>query len=196
MKHERHEIRNLLLMLSTSFFVAFIFVVGLVYYFGSSGTYLMRDILVSPEALKTVLSSEGVKDEMYVFNKIEFIQADKQGKEWGRFSVSWESYAAFYRDVASQRSLPVVTDEIIAQFEQTTLSTLTIFVRSRDNAASESMNSPMIFQQVQFLDESDLFRVQLRSFDHRNAPVEEWAYFRKAGIYQKADKLFTPKLAS
>lgn len=191
MKKERREVQNLILMFSSAVFVAFLVVVGVVYYFGSSGTYLLRNILVSPETLEKVsfkdYDPQTGKQGRFVFNKIEFVRAGMQGREWGRFAVSKQSYAEFYRRVSSQRSIPMLTDEIVAQFEQIAPSTLTIFARMGENGET-------IFQQVQFLDQGDLFRVQLRHPIERRSPRDEWIYFRYPGIYQEVVKLFAPTL--
>ena len=160
--------------------MAFLVVTALVYYFGSSGTYLLRTILISPEVLEKVSFTRS--DSKFVFNKIEFVRAHSQGKGWGRFGVSVQSYAEFYKKVANERSLPVLTDEMLQQFKWITPSTLTISVRARDAEA--------IFQQVQFLDQGDIFRVQL----HRDRQQEEWVYFSYPGIYKIVTELFSPEL--
>lgn len=172
MKKERREVRNLILMLSSALFIVFVVVVGLVYYFGSSGTYLLRNVLISPEALERVFFD---------------------GKGASKKAVSPQSYAAFYELVASERSLPHVTDGIVAQFDQIVPSTLTIF-RARDN----SEKGDMVFQQIQFIDNGDLYRVQLRSLNQDKPIQEEWIYFRTPGIYKKVFKLFgyTPTFKS
>jgi hypothetical protein len=167
MKKERMEVRNLILMFSSAVFIAFIAVVGLIYFFGS-GTYLSRSILVAPQALEKVTSS----------NQIEFIHYNVHGKGWSRFAVSLPAYAAFYDLLWSERSVAVVTDGMVSQFREMTPSTLTIFVNEREPSQS-------IFQQVQFIEGSDIFRIQLRKSQ------EQWVYFRYPGIYRHAMKLFT-----
>ncbi|MCH9625864.1 MAG: hypothetical protein S4CHLAM123_10480 [Chlamydiales bacterium] len=194
MKKERNEVRNLILMLSSAIFIAFVVVVGFIYYLGSSGTYILSNILVSPETLERVsfsdYDSQTGKQARFVFNKIEFVRADMQGKDWGRFAVSPQSYAAFYKQVSSLRSLPKVTDEMVNQFDLIIPSTLTILAQARDNEGPSQ--GTMIFQQVEFIDGGDLFRLRLHSRGDLDRGKEEWIYFRSRGIYKKVIELFAP----
>ncbi len=185
MSKPKKEVQSLIFMLSSAVFVAFVVVVCLVYYFGSSGTYLLRDILISPDALKRISFTE--EDSSFVFNKIEFVRADSHGREWGRFAVSKQSYEAFYKLVAHERSLPRISDEMIQQFAIIVPSVLTIMVQARDNEGARGSGS--FFQQVEFLDNEDLFRVQMRDSG------ETWIYFSYPGIYNKVVELFAPTLS-
>ncbi len=190
MNKPRKEVQNLILMLSSAVFLAFLIVVGLVYYFGSSGTYLLRDVLISPDALKRISFSDYDQEtgerSPFVFNKIEFIRAESRGREWGRYAVSKESYEEFYNLVSHERSIPQVSDQMIEQFETIVPSTLTIFVQARDNKGTRE--NGFIFQRVEFLDREDVFRVQMR--DSQGS----WIYFSYPGIYNKVVELFAPTL--
>jgi hypothetical protein len=189
-KKTRREVRNLILMLSSAVFVAFIAVVGAVYYLGASGTYRLRDVLASPRTLENISFADSKSTasgrESFVFNKIEFVSADMHGRNWGRFAVSLESYAAFYDRVSHERSVPIVTEDMIAQFSRIVPSTLTIFVTEK--------GYENIFQQVQFIDGGDFFRVQLRSFAQPGEWSEMWIYFLHPGIYKEITELFAPTL--
>src|SRR5690606_41160640 len=113
----RKEVQNLILMLSSAVFVAFVAVVGLVYYFGSSGTYLLRDILISPDAIQRIsftdYNPETGERAPFIFNKIEFIRAESRGREWGRYAVSKQSYEEFYNIVSYERSIPRISDAMV-----------------------------------------------------------------------------------
>ena len=191
-KSARREVRNLIAMLGSSVVVAFIVVIGLVYYFGSSGTYLLRNVLVSPEALERIsFETNTGRQQRFVFNKIEFTLADASGKGWGRYAVSKRAYADFYDDVEDLRSLPQLTDEIIAQFRTIAPSTLVIFVQAKDNMGSGK--DGVMFQRIEFIDQGDIFRLQLRHEQYEEgAQKEEWVYFRAPGIYQRVVNLFAP----
>ena len=176
MRKAKKEVRNLIFMLGGAVALAFLVGALFLHFFGSSGTYRSYDVLISPQTLKEVSSS----DRDFVFNKIEFVVADSSGKGWGRYAVSEASYAEFYSLVSNLSSLPKLTDEQVEQFERVAPSTLTIFTQPKRREEST-------FQRVEFLDEGSLFRVQLRE------RIEEWAYFRKDGIYQDALELFAPE---
>ncbi|MCC5832149.1 MAG: hypothetical protein JJU12_03805 [Chlamydiales bacterium] len=188
MNKPRKEVQNLILMLSSAVFVAFIAVVALVYYFGSSGTYLLRDLLISPEALKRIsftdYDPETGERSPFVFNNIEFVRAERSGRDWGRYAVSKESYEEFYKLVSQKRSIPQISDEMISQFEIVAPSTLTIFVQARDNKGTREKG--FVFQQVEFLDDADLFRVLMR-----DSPGT-WVYFTYPRAYNQVIELFAP----
>jgi hypothetical protein len=190
MNNPRKEVQNLILMLSSAVFIAFIAVVALVYYFGSSGTHLLRDILISPDALKQISFTDYDSDSgdrsSFIFNKIEFTRAESSGKEWGRYGVSKQSYEEFYNLVSHERSIPKISDMMIEQFNQIVPSTLTIFVQARDNKGTRE--NGFIFQRIEFLDNEDVFRVQMRDSQ------ESWVYFSYPGIYNKVIELFAPTL--
>lgn len=193
MRKRPREVRNVILMLGSSIFVAFLAVVILVYYLGSSGTYLLRNILISPETLQRTsfvhYDPKTSKEARFIFNKIEFVRAQSQGRQWGRYAVSRASYAEFYKKVANERSLPLLTDERVQQFDLIVPSTLTIFVRGRDNF--NTSGDGILFQQVQFLDQDDLFRVELPPGRYGK---DQWVYFRHPGIYKIVVQLFAPTL--
>ena len=186
MKKERMDVRKLLLLLASASFIAFLAVVGLVYYFGTSGTYLLRDILVSPETLEqnSLTHPEG----NFAFNKIVFVRSEKHGQRWEHFAVSPQVYKNFYKLMYSERSVPVITDTMVNQFNSIAPSTLMIFVQE------EIVGEEKIFQQVQFIDNGELFRVQFRPFQHTEMPRETWIYFRYPGIYEQVIALFAPTL--
>jgi hypothetical protein len=156
MKRVRREVRNLIFLLSSASFIAFLAVVGLIYYFGTSKTYLLSDILVSPKALEKAVS------------KLEF--TDKGGIH---LFVSLPAYAEFYDDISSERSVPVLTQEMTSPFNVATPSTLTI-------------RAGKLFQQVQFVKGLELFRVL------QPGSLGEWIYFRYPEIYEEAIRHFAP----
>ncbi|MCH9628042.1 MAG: hypothetical protein S4CHLAM2_16920 [Chlamydiales bacterium] len=175
------EVQNLILMLSSGVFVAFLVIAALLYFYGSSGTYLVRSILISPDALEHISFGSEEGSSRFVFNKIEFVRAESLGKGWGRYAVSKQSYAAFYKLIAGERSLPHLSDEMIRGFETVAPSTLTIFVQPRDTGKNDAL-----FQEVEFLDREDVFRIKMRDEE------ETWVYFRYPEIYNRAIELFAP----
>ena len=149
------EASTLIVMLGSAFFVAAIVVVGLVLYFGSSNTYRLHNILISPLELKD--------------GKIEFVHADTNKKEWRRYLISNKAYATFYNTLLAEVSIPGISDEVIEQFYKEQPSTLTL-------------TKSGIFQQIEFLPDN-LFRVLLRGTVEGGSLEEQWVYFRKPNIY-------------
>jgi hypothetical protein len=188
MKNGQREVRNLILLLSSATCIAFIAVVALVYYFGSSGTYLLRTILVAPEALEKISFTDydptSKRQIEYVFDKIEFVRTGKEGQK--HFSVTPQAYAHFYKLLYSERSIPTVTEHMVRAFNLTTPSALLILAKPRDPKLFSA--GSILFQQVQFIEGAELFRVQLRTL--QGAPLEEWAYFRYPGISEDVVALF------
>lgn len=187
MNKQKKQVLSLVLMLSSAVIVAFLVVAWIVYYYGSSGTYLLRNVLISPKSLESIsFAGPDVKGQSFIFNKIEFVQAEAHGQGWARYSVSKESYTEFYHSVANERSLPLISDELIRQFETLPLSTLTIFVQALDNQG-KAHQEVSLFQEVDFLNDGDYFRVLLRD------EAETWVYFRAEGIYNKITQLFASR---
>lgn len=195
MNKERQEARNLILLLSSATFIAFLVVVGLVYYFSASGTYLLRDILVSPQTLeKNTFSDYNPQTHRpgkFIYSKMEFVQSDKHGKGWERYLITLKQYARFHELVNNERSVPVVTKGMLDQFQTITPSILTIFVQG--GGGEELSSNGKIFQQVQFLEGNDIFRVQFHPLQKTGSTQEEWLYFRYPGIYEQAVEIFVPK---
>ncbi|MFZ0564969.1 MAG: hypothetical protein WAM28_02090 [Chlamydiales bacterium] len=191
MKRVKREVRNLILMLGSGVCAAFLITVIIVYYFGSSGTYLLRNILVDPNVVMEEASFKS-KRTPFIFNKIDFVheQSEKGKKE--QFSVSAKNYTHFYSKVAKAKSLPALTEETVKQFEWIPSSTLILFVRSRDHL--ELNEEETVFQQIQFLDQGDIFRVQLPKNCNNDSHEEEWVYFSYPGIYKEVMELFAPTL--
>lgn len=189
-KKNRIEARSLILILSSAVFIAFVAVVGWIYYFGSSGTYLLHDVLISPETLErsSFASYEAPTKGVvpYTFDKIEFVTGKKRGLT--PIIVTPQAYSTFYKWVAGERSLPVITEEMKGSFNLSPDS-LTIFVRLYGNSAAER-----VFQQIQFIEASDLFRIQPLSFRQSVSSTDnhlgEWIYFRYPGIYEHVLELF------
>lgn len=174
----KREVRNLIILIASSLIVAFGVVVGILYYASSHGTYRANQVLVSGEKTN---SSNQESHTPYVYNKIEFVHADRQGKGWGRYAVSQRAYEEFYKKVRNARSLHKLSDQEVAGFEQGMPSTLTLHGQGGK-----------IYSQIEFLDEGDLFRVRHRTKDGS----EEWVYFRLPGIRQEVDELFRPEDSS
>lgn len=190
MKKERKEVRNLILMLSSAICLAFVVVLVMVYYFGASGTRALNEVLVSPQTLK-VMDLEGEEARgSSAYQILEFERGETQGRGWGKYAVSLRAYKEFYNFIATERSLSQVTDEMVQQFDRTSPSTLTILIQSKKEKATQKGFS--VYQQVQFLNGGDLFRIETYDPGEGETSQPEWVYFRRPGIYQKVLELFVP----
>jgi hypothetical protein len=78
-----------------------------------------------------------------------------------------------------EHSLPKPDETEMKLFEKNAPSTL-IFV------FDATKDSRMVIQEIQFLEDSDLFRVRLG-----NERFPEWVYFRSPGIFDLVIKTFT-----
>ena len=192
MKKDRREVRNLIFLLSSASFLAFFVVVGLIYYFGTTDTYLVRHILISPDTLAKASFTDylpATASKSLVFKKIEFMHGNNRDKGSGCFEVDLHAYNDFYKLISSERSIPILTDEMVTQFNLSPPSSLTIFLQPRDN--EPFFREEKIFQQIQFEAGGELFRVQFLPAQTSEISFEEWIYFRYPGIYYEFQQLFS-----
>lgn len=150
----------------------------MVFYYGPSGTYLMKNVLLSPKV------TEPWNGNPFYLEQISYSHWDSAAKQWRDQDVSLKQYEAFYELVNEDKSLSTSLPEVSEAFYRTHPSTLTLFIRSEKD--SNSRSKP--FQSVQFADRKDYFRVEL----HVDTPDEEmkWAYFFHPGIENQVKELF------
>jgi hypothetical protein len=158
------EVRNIILILSSLCFIAFLLVVGAIYYFTAANTYPLKQVLFKP----TELNEQTL---------IEFTVGEK------RFGVGLSTYKAFYNRIASERSVPLVTSEMEASFQKQPPSSLVIQKEHTGDKTKTSDESPR--QELQFSESGDLFRIK-SDRQQKNG----WLYFRYPGIYQQANEFF------
>lgn len=177
----KKNISTLVLMLSSSIFVALIVCLFLVFYFGFPGTYRVHQLLISPSNFeKMQFTDHKGRLLRFTLSRIEFVFVEKNGM--GRHAVNRSSYAQFYQLVKNKRSLSKVTSGMMNDFGQSVPSTLTIFAIPRDNQEGER-----IFQQVEFL--GDLFRILLREESSRGVLTDRWVYFHFPDIEEKVKQM-------
>lgn len=186
--HKNHEIRNVLMILSTAMMGAVLLAVALIYFYGPSGRYIAGQALLDPALIKQMDAQmkhplKG-QNSHFVFDHIEFSYLDAQNHQQRKRTISLEDYQKFYALIASEKSLDKVTDPIQNLFFKSVPVTLSIRMRTLENSGQTTAK---IFQTVQFIQE-DYFRVQL----HEKQEQGEWAYFYRPHIYQDVLYLFTP----
>lgn len=132
--------------------------------YSPSATYLLKNILLSPDVAETL------DGKPVYFDHIEFSRWDPIGRGMLTDVVDMEKYRTFYKSVEGDRSLEEVPAELSADFYRAHPSRITLFVRSE---GSSSKIKP--FQTVEFAPENDYFRVEMHvdSYDQES----KWAYF-------------------
>lgn len=174
-KIKKSACANIILVVGSAFVLALL-IVGFVYYCGSSRSYLLSHVLISPDSLERVAWNAETS------NRLEFVKSETIDRECDRHEVSLEKYRKFYDLVRDRKSDPQLGDVTFRQFEVASPTILTIFAQSK-----ESENR--IFQRIQFL-EGDFFRIELPQALIKNEKSQEWTYFYYLGIYDKAIVLF------
>src|SRR4029078_1236361 len=94
-------------------------------------------------------SNEGKKgSSLLIFDAIEYSFYDPALKKMQKRFVKDSEYSAFYQQIAEERSMESETDEIIAAFAIPYPASLTIYVKSENEASWQGFKKA--FQQVQF----------------------------------------------
>lgn len=190
-KIAKRQIRNLLIVISSGVLGAFALVGWMLYYYGPSGRYDVSSTLLAPEYVEHLSfvdsnTKTGVKSR-FTFEDVLFSYYDPAKKEWKKISVDADSYKRFYKLIASEKSLENVPPEIISLFNQQYISTLVLKIQTESKAAWQQMSK--VFQEVQFANQGDYFRVELRGLNL----TDKWAYFYYPKIDQEAINIFTKK---
>lgn len=160
------EASTLILMLGSAVVVACLVVASLVFFFGGSGTYRLKSLLIAPEELQNQTV------------QMEFVSIDPNGKGWKRYPVSLDTYTKFYQQFGALRSTPNVTDMMIEQFHLTKPSSFTLYIQEKGT-----------FQQIDFL-ASGLFRLMLPPKVNGNTSEQQWIYFYHSGSFEKIEEIF------
>lgn len=176
------RIGALLAVIASGVLFAFLAAAFMVVYYGPSGTYLLKNVLLSPEMAETL------NDSPIIFERLEFSHWDASSKQWSMQEVNLSQYKTFYKLVQGDQSLESALPEVIDAFYRVHPSSLTLFVRTVANP--HALIKP--FQIVQFAERKDYFRVEL----HVETPDEStrWAYFYHPDIESQVKDLFTQTL--
>lgn len=186
----RIQIRNLLLVLFSGVGCAVALMLFMLYYYGPSGRYAVKNVLLSPDTIHIISSGgatpkKGVQARLHL-DKIELAYWLPEVKGWRRLEIDQEHYMKFYNSIANDNSILEVPEDVVNQFYREHTATLSISVRA--DSAANSQPSPTIFQQVSLPEHGDYFRIQIRSQNTSG----DWAYFRHPHVYQDALKLLLP----
>ena len=177
---KKYQIRSLLFVVSSGMLIAFLFAGLMLYKYSPSGQYLIENILLSPDTIKTLSISH--KNQSFVFDRLEFEYDDLQNGKKEKIQLSDIQYQMFYELIKANKSLNVVSAEIVNEFNKGHTAKLKIMIR-KEGAGKENN-----FQEIEF--SGNYFRVELRS------DSENYAYFYHPDIYQKMIRFAAPKANS
>ncbi|MCE5317698.1 MAG: hypothetical protein LLG04_10150 [Parachlamydia sp.] len=187
---KRKEIRNLVLVISGGVACAMAIALFMLYFYSPTGRYYAKNVLLSPQIVSQISYPEknpktGITVR-YLFDSFVFAFYDPAKKEWSRANVKPDVYREFYDAIAEDLSIEPVSEELRQLFRQSPPTTLTVKMR-HGNGSEEKVS----FQQVDFAEGQDYYRVQLREQASGNVS-EGWAYFFHPGIERYARALFYP----
>ena len=167
---EKFEIGRLLAVLGSAIAAAVLFAVFMIYYYGPSGEYYVKNILLSPKTASQLDFQDGKEGGRYVFDRAEFRYFNSEMKTWKTIVLSEQQYQAVYDLLGSESSLSSVPPEIVDHFNRPNPATLTLYVKSG--------TVTKVFQEAVFPMEGDFYRIMLRGKDQG-----EWVYFHHRKIY-------------
>lgn len=186
----KRQVRNLLSVLSFSILSAFLIAGLLLYAYGPSGRYLVKQALLSPDLMTSLNFNDSNHKtggmSRFVFDGIELSLYDSQTKKMQNKPISLDGYKKFYELVANEKSLKSPPEEVESSFRKMPIASLLINIRTDSHAAWQ--DETKIFQEINFLVEGDYFRIELREEQNSGG---NWAYYYYPGIYQKALNLLS-----
>lgn len=175
-----NQICRLLYVFGAAIATAIVLSLLSLYYYNPTGEYLAKNVLLNSEVISKL---DGKAKNLFTFRGIEYSYYDRTNQQWIKKSVPVETYDTFYKKVASDRSVAVLTDEIKAVFGNGNPSVLSVNVRVDK---IESHNPSLAFTDVVFAENGDYYKVMLREA----SKGEGWAYFYHPGIYETAQQFF------
>lgn len=170
---QRAEIKQLLMLLGSAIGVAIVFSAFMIYYYGPSGEYYVKNILLSPEMTGKLDFPDGVNSGRFVFDRAEYRYFDGELKTWKTKVLSHELYSKVYELLKNEAGLTEASAEVVNQFNLPNPATLTLYVKS-DKITK-------IFQETVFVNNGDFYRISLRN----NEAATSWAYFYHRKIYDQ-----------
>ncbi|MBA3957758.1 MAG: hypothetical protein H0X51_05115 [Parachlamydiaceae bacterium] len=186
----KNQIRNLILVIFSAICGAFILSGVLLYQYGPSGRYMVRNALLSPDLLTTLSYNDtNIKTgglSRFVYDGMVLSLPDSKSKQTREIQIDPAHYQLLYQQISSDTSLGTVPDSISTLFSKETPATLTIKVRTESHA--EWQDESKAFQKLQFATEGNFYRIEL----HEEKSPDQWIYFNHPDIYQKALKVFIP----
>lgn len=180
------EVRKLLTVIISAVLSACLLAWGMTIYYSPSGQYHLEQVLVSADNVKKLRYEDkslmtGTMTK-YSFDRYEFSFYDPTEEGWKSSTIDSGQYERFYRIVNGDLSIKEVSEEEINLFQKGNPATLAIVVKSI-GASKETEQS---FQEVQFANTGDHYRVMLRQENNSTT----WIYFSHQGIYREVLGMF------
>ncbi len=182
------QIKNFLSVIIGGSLCGLLVVLGLLYTYGPTSTYLAKNVILSPEVLEKMwynTSSASTQGQMarFSFKEIEFLHFDQDTSAWNSQELSIKTYGEFYQLVKGDKGSSE-NEELKTLFDQTPVATILIKASTNGGAAFRSIDEN--FQQIEFSSDGQAYRVELKE----NDKAESWAYFPHDNIYNKIMKIF------
>lgn len=173
------QIRNLLIVVGAGVFGAFLLAYVMVVYYGPSGRYQTKNVLLEPGIIEGLtfqdLNPDTGKFSQYSMDRIELLYFEDVGNQWIRKALTLDTYRQIYEVISGDSSVMEVSDEIQGLFHLKTPATLSLVVRS------ETGDGAKAFQEVQFVNRGNYYRVLLRE----ESKKQNWAYFYHPDIFNQ-----------
>jgi hypothetical protein len=181
MSRGNKEITRLVLVLGSSVIFAVAITAFFLQYYGPSGRYALSSALLEPKLLQQLNYNDTNaaigQEDRYVFDHLVY-EAGGIKKD-----VPLDAYRQFFQEIQSDQS-PVHGQLQLAQlFAPSPYRALLIYVHTESRSGWQ--NDKKIFQEVQFSQEGNYYRVLL----HEQEPGRNWVYFYHPLITSKTDKL-------
>ncbi|MBA3815091.1 MAG: hypothetical protein H0X29_00935 [Parachlamydiaceae bacterium] len=193
---KRQQIRNLLLIIGSAVGVSFAAMFFMLYSYGPEGSYLAKNVLLSPENVKALYFSnanpkliskshhKSHNNSQFVFDLIEFSYYDFVKNAMKNNEATLKTYGELYTWLGNDISITdVAAETAIATGFNNLGAKLSFKVKTDDNNSSGNVN---LFE-VDFV--KDYYRISLRG---QNS-VKQWAYFKHIGILEQAIELLATK---
>lgn len=182
------QIRNLLAVLTLGIGCAVVLAGLFLFYYGPTGIYVLKNVMVSPHLMDGLSYADQNpttgKVTRYTFEKVEFSYWLEEKRLWVKQPLSLESYNHIYDTLSNDKSLADVSDVVVQQFQKAPPAKIMVYVKQAGDAGGASLN---LFQEVQFAEAGDHYRVEL----HEQQSLGNWAYFYHPQVYQKVMSAFT-----
>lgn len=182
------QIRDLLTVIGSGVFAAFLITAFFIFKFGPSGRYEIATVLLAPHLLHELNYNDSNPKtggfDRFVFDKISFSYLSLSDKKWRKMDITEAEYNTFYQLIKNDQSILNPPEEISADFMRDPKASLSILVRTESPAAWQAVEK--IFQEVQFSTNDNYYRIAL----HEQNPGVDWVYFYHPGIVTQAYNQF------
>ncbi len=176
----RKQVRNLGLVLGSALLIALVAIWFWSFRSDSTGVYKAENILLSPDWVQKLSSSEnnptmGTAGQV-ILSDLQWVSIDGATGQKRAHTVTLAAYTRFYAAVKEFESV----EESPRDFERGNRASLLFSLRTAQQSGGDA-----IFQEVQFVEGPSLFRVELVA----PGSSRTWAYFSWINGYEEAEKL-------